>query len=143
MTTRKLSQDAQDARDQLRALLPPGTTVRTSTVHTSRSGMYRAIVPYVMTTASSGESYPRDLTWLIVRADIGRTRAPRHEGVASHGAGMDMGFHLVYTLSRALYPDGFGCTGHPYSERRPLARRSLYGWPVHPKPSGYRARESV
>jgi hypothetical protein len=24
---------------------------------------------------------------------------------------MDMGFHLVYTLSYALYPQGFGCVG--------------------------------
>ena len=24
---------------------------------------------------------------------------------------MDMGFHLVYSLSYALWPDGFGCVG--------------------------------
>src|SRR5207249_3169947 len=27
------------------------------------------------------------------------------------GAGMDMGFDLVYKLSRVLFPDGFGCLG--------------------------------
>ena len=27
------------------------------------------------------------------------------------GAGMDMGFALVYELSHALYPDGFDCIG--------------------------------
>jgi hypothetical protein len=27
------------------------------------------------------------------------------------GAGMDMGFALVYNLSRSLYPNGFDCIG--------------------------------
>lgn len=32
----------------------------------------------------------------------------RRQGVRVSGCGMDMGFHLVYTLSRVLFPDGFG-----------------------------------
>jgi len=27
------------------------------------------------------------------------------------GAGMDMGFHIVYSMSRVLWPDGFQCPG--------------------------------
>ena len=32
-------------------------------------------------------------------------------GVVVGGVGMDMGFHLVYSLGRALYPEGVPCTG--------------------------------
>lgn len=31
----------------------------------------------------------------------------KHEAIGAGGCGMDMGFHLVYTLSRVLFPDGF------------------------------------
>jgi hypothetical protein len=29
-----------------------------------------------------------------------------------------MGFHLAYTLSRVIYPDGFGCIGKPNDAAR-------------------------
>jgi hypothetical protein len=35
----------------------------------------------------------------------------RDGGLGVGGCGMDMGFHLVYSLSRALFPTGFGCIG--------------------------------
>ena len=35
----------------------------------------------------------------------------RGDGLKVSGAGMDMGFWLVYTLSRALWPDGYACIG--------------------------------
>lgn len=34
-------------------------------------------------------------------------------GLAVSGCGMDMGFHVVSTLSAILFPDGFGCIGRP------------------------------
>ena len=33
------------------------------------------------------------------------------QGVAISGAGMDMGFELVYQLGSALWPQGFECPG--------------------------------
>src|SRR3990167_5500047 len=35
-------------------------------------------------------------------------------GVRVGGCGMDMGFHLVYNLSRVLFPDGFDCIGKDF-----------------------------
>lgn len=101
MTT-KADQVRQDAaREQLRALLPPGTTVPTILRHTSRSGMSRSISPII-----DGE----DCSWLVARA-IGGTVDQTHGGIKRGGCGMDMGFDFVYSLSRALYPRGFACIG--------------------------------
>src|SRR5712692_6873174 len=45
-----------------------------------------------------------------VAAVVGYSLA-QYEGIKVSGAGMDMGFHLVYSLSYDLYPDGFECIG--------------------------------
>jgi hypothetical protein len=96
--------EEQEARDRLHELLPPGTTVYTILRHVSSSGMTRDITPFVV---NDGE--PVDLTWLAVKA-FGFRAGPKR-GVRVGGVGMDMGYDLVYRLSRRLYPDGFGCTG--------------------------------
>ncbi len=90
-----------EAIERLRAAMPPGTTVYTILRHVSRSGMMRHIS---VKTALQGQH-----DW-DVAAVTGSTLAP-HEGIKVGGAGMDMGFHLVYSLSYDLYPDGFGCIG--------------------------------
>lgn len=95
------STERADALDQLRALFPPGSTARTILRHVSRSGMTRAI-----SVVAEGE----DVSWLLARAGIGRVNQT-HGGITVGGCGMDMGFSLVYNMSYALYPDGFGCTG--------------------------------
>lgn len=94
-----------EARDKLRSILTPGTTVYTALRHVSSSGMYRAISAIVIV---DGE--PIDLDWLIVQAGLGKFDQ-RHAGIKAGGCGMNMGFNLVYSLSRALYPNGFACTG--------------------------------
>jgi hypothetical protein len=53
----------------------------------------------------------RDLSYIAVRCVPGWRRDERYGGIKQHGAGMDMGFGLVYTLSRSLYPNGFECIG--------------------------------
>jgi hypothetical protein len=102
MTAATKNAQAEEAREQLRAMLPPGSTVKTILRHVSRSGMTRAISPVV-----DGE----DVSWLVVRAVPGFRFNQRHDGITMGGCGMDMGFSLVYTLSRALYPNGFECIG--------------------------------
>lgn len=94
--------DAHLARERLREMLPPGSTVKTILRHVSRSGMTRAISPVV-----DGE----DVTYLVLRAVPGWRFNSRHGGITQEGCGMDMGFNLVYTLSATLYPDGFDCVG--------------------------------
>jgi len=92
------------AKDQLRADLPPGTTVYTILHHVGSSGMSRRIGVRVIV---DGE--PRYIDGLVAIA-IG-ARVSDREGIIMGGCGMDMGFEVVYQLSCALYPDGFDCIG--------------------------------
>lgn len=94
-----------DAIMQLRALIQPGETIYTTLKHVSRSGMYRAINVHVMK-----DNQPRRIGYLVARA-INARYDTKHEAVGIGGCGMDMGFHLVYTLSRVLFRDNFHCTG--------------------------------
>lgn len=96
--------DQTTALDALREQLPPGTVVRTILRHVSRSGMTRAI-------SLSGPDYS-DLDYLAARAGLGSIDN-RYGGLRASGCGMDMGYHLVYSLSRMLYPNGHPCTGDP------------------------------
>lgn len=73
-----------------------GRTVYTVLRHTSKSGMSRRIDVY---TIHKGE-----LTYLSGYIE-GITDMKRHRdgGLIVGGCGMDMGFHIVYNLSAALY----------------------------------------
>lgn len=97
--------EQQEAIAELRELLKPGDTVYCILRHVSRSGMMRAISPVII---RDGESW--EIDYLVCPA-LGRKFNERHGGVTCHGCGMDMGFELVYTLSRTLWPDGFECIG--------------------------------
>lgn len=87
---------------ELRELLKPGDTVYTKLNHVSRSGMMRHIEVLVFR-----DNQPRHITY-----DVGRlleyTQA-KDDGLKVGGCGMDMGFSVVYGLSRALYGDGYPC----------------------------------
>jgi len=56
-----------------------------------------------------GADGPFDISRLVARI-LGENLAP-DGGVKRTGAGMDMGFDLVYCLSSALWPQGFECAG--------------------------------
>lgn len=90
----------QDAIEQLREILPPGSAVNTRLRHVSRSGMTRDI--QVLTTDGS------DITSLVAAALEARVV---NRGVRVGGIGMDMGFHLVYRLGRTLWRGEFFCAG--------------------------------
>lgn len=100
------ARERAEAIEQLRAIVKPGMTVQTILRHVSRSGMSRSISA-VVTTPDGAET----IDWLLVRAGIGGGLDRTHDGVKMGGCGMDMGFALVYELSRVLFPDGFGCIG--------------------------------
>ncbi|ROR95499.1 hypothetical protein EDD28_0052 [Salana multivorans] len=104
--------DRERAVEYLRGLYPLGATVTTALHHVSRSGMTRSIA--VIAVVDGG---PVDVSWAVAHA-VGRRLDPEHGGVKVGGIGMDMGFHLAYSLARALYPDGHHCTGHEVSEVR-------------------------
>ncbi|AYD82169.1 hypothetical protein KNU13_gp83 [Gordonia phage Turuncu] len=86
-----------EALDRLREILPPGSTVVTIVKHVTASGMGRTIQPV---TVYNGAVF--DLTGYVARV-VGWKVDTDRGGVYVQGCGMDMGFHLVYTLARTIY----------------------------------------
>jgi hypothetical protein len=90
----------QEAIERLREMIKPGETLHTILRSVSRSGMTRHI------SVLHGTN---EITHLVARAlDLKRAD---DGGVKVGGCGMDMGFHVVYELSHALWPEGFECAG--------------------------------
>lgn len=104
MSTRFTPAVIADFTEKLRSELPPGSGVYTQVLHVSRSGMQREIAAYIV---RDGQIV--NISWQV--AAITGNRYGDRGGVIVGGAGMDMTFHLVYSLSRRLYPDGHKCTG--------------------------------
>jgi hypothetical protein len=90
-----------EAIKMLRKWLKPGDTVYTVLRHVSKSGMSRRIDLYKIT-----KDGPLFLTGYAARAIDSRWDC-EDGGIIVGGCGMDMGFHLVYTLGRVLFPKGF------------------------------------
>lgn len=105
MSTTKKTTEQNEALTRLRALLQPGDTVYTTLVHVSRSGMHRLINVNTII-----DNQPQWLSGYIARAGL-FTLDSKRDALRVGGCGMDMGFHVVYRLSAALWPDGFGCIG--------------------------------
>lgn len=105
MTTKQQLAEQEEAVTRLRELVQPGSTVWTTVRHVTRSGMSRSISIYVWQ-----DEGPFDISWLAARA-LGWKIDQQRGGVKVAGCGMDMGFHLVYSLSRTLYREGFTCLG--------------------------------
>jgi len=96
-----------EARAALLALLPVGSTVYVVERHVSSSGMTWYLSLFVK---SKGEM--RNITHLAA-AVLGEKVSNWHgyNAIKANGCGMDMHFHLVYSLARALRPQGHRCTG--------------------------------
>lgn len=106
MTATKVTRtETTDAITKLREMLPPGSTVYTIVRRVSQSGMSR----HISVVLPHGREI-NDITYLVARA-LEMKRDLDTGGIVMRGAGMDMGFALVYDLSHVLYPDGFGCIG--------------------------------
>lgn len=97
--------EKKQSLDKLREWLKPGDTVQCILRHKSRSGMSRSIS---LLAPVGGDIL--DLDYNVARA-LGESIDRSHGGIRMGGCGMDMGFALVYNLSRVLFPDGFGCIG--------------------------------
>ena len=97
-------QELQEARETLERLMPKGSTVYTILDSVSASGMSRKIRLVVF----KGDE-PYHPNWLA-HVLLGRPLKPGLRGadcIVCKGCGMDMGFELVYSLSQALYGDGY------------------------------------
>lgn len=87
------------AKEQLLKILKPGDMVYTVLRHVSLSGMSRRIDLYVF----KGDK-PLRITWIV--AALLDYRMSVKGGLVVNGCGMDMGFHVVYALSSALFRIG-------------------------------------
>ena len=96
MSRRVSKTDQREARLALTQELAPGETVYTVLRHVSRSGMFRRISLYRMTC--DGPPMLDGRTAKVLGIALGAK-----DGVPVGGCGMDMGFHLVYNLSHALF----------------------------------------
>ena len=100
-------QEKQEALDNLRKIMPEGSTVFTILRKVSQSGMSRniSLVLFKDTGERQYTLHPNYLAsklleWKLVD-EFG------HSAIRVSGCGMDMGFHLVYTLGQILYGDGY------------------------------------
>ena len=103
MATSKAQRTGSLAR--LHEILKPGDTVHTILRHVSRSGMMREI----SVIGPNNE----DITWHVMHVG-GYRRSDKTGGLRVSGCGMDMGFHVVYNLGLAMWPDG---TPEPHGRR--------------------------
>lgn len=138
--------DKDEAISKLRELVKPGDTVLTILRHRSQSGMFRCISLVIPVLNDDGTPGIRDISWLAVQAVPGLKLSKRHYGIEQGGAGMDMGFHLVYTLSGALYGDGYPCVIDAAGNGRCPSNWHINGggWSRYPAPhiDGYAVSQS-
>ena len=101
---KKTDEVKRQSLESLHKILKPGDTVSTILRHVSRSGMQREISLY----ATQGDQNIC-LDWYA--SNVLGNRRGKHDGLVIGGAGMDMGFALVYELSYQMFPTGFDCIG--------------------------------
>ena len=114
-----------EAATKLREWLPPGATVYTVVRHVSKSGMSRRIDLYTWIDG--------DKMFLsgYVGCVLDMRRPYNKDGLKVDGCGMDMGFHVVYSLSYALWGKAFKCigvNGKAHKDRCPSNDHHDYGW---------------
>ena len=88
-------------------MLQENETVYTVLRHVSRSGMLRYIDAYVMRN-----NEPRRIIQVLNEDQLKQVLdmfkyVRDKEGFKISGSGMDIGYHLVYTISQILFNDGY------------------------------------
>lgn len=90
--------------------------------HVSRSGMLRRVSVFVV---NGGELV--DVTRLVADVTgfkLSRNYTTNADTLALQGAGMDMHFHLTYTLGRKLYPAGDTRPGATHTDAGYMIRKA-------------------
>jgi len=93
----------KEAISALKKRLKPGQTIYTILRKVSKSGMLRHISVCIATRNPKGQPFISDITWHVARALQDYSDFPQDHGMKVSGCGMDMGFHIVYGLSRTLF----------------------------------------
>tara|TARA_A100001515_G_scaffold61934_1_gene48728 strand:+ start:1137 stop:1553 length:417 start_codon:yes stop_codon:yes gene_type:complete len=102
---RKQTMTKEEAIKRLKEVIKKGDTLFTQLCHVSQSGMMRHIK-----VRQIKDNRPLDWSMLVSTAldwKEAKNRFGGYNGIKVGGCGMDMGFHLVYTLSSVLYNDGY------------------------------------
>ena len=102
-TMKHTKQDQADARERLLGWVKSGDTVYTILRHRAASGMSRRISLVLPPTEKGGRFAHLDSNVAILLG----LKGDNGEGVTLSGCGMDMGFHLVYSLAGELFGDGY------------------------------------
>ena len=89
----------KEALMRLKEVLKKGDTLHTQLMHVSQSGMTRHIK-----VRQLKDSKALDWTTLVSTALDWRA-SEKTRGIVVGGCGMDMGFHLIYTLTMKLFED--------------------------------------
>jgi hypothetical protein len=104
------------AKKYLSELLEPGdviTTILTSVNPEGSSRTMRIAVVKPLCWQHDKTPYIRDITRAVAHACGYRESVKDWKGLIAGGGGMDMGFSVVYSIGRVLFPDGVPCTGNP------------------------------
>lgn len=98
-TTNELKENAIAS---LKKRLKPGDTIYHTVKHVARSGMSRTITFFI----ADRHKKITCINWELSHA-LGYSRDKSNGALKVGGCGMDMGFHVVYSTGRALFPKGF------------------------------------
>tara|TARA_X000001388_G_scaffold60196_2_gene45541 strand:+ start:432 stop:740 length:309 start_codon:yes stop_codon:yes gene_type:complete len=94
--------DKERVKEILQDMFPKGSTAYTLATKVAPSGMSR----HIMVAGSSEKGRVQNVSWYIAEFLDWKYKDDTRS-VFVGGCGMDMGFHLVYTLSNILYDDGY------------------------------------
>lgn len=100
-TTTKEQTPKEIAFSRLKKYLKPGSTIYHTVKHVAKSGMSRQISFYIVRDGKI-ESINWELSHIL-----DYKRNPSNGALKIGGTGMDMGFHVVYSAGRKLFPNGF------------------------------------
>lgn len=165
--TKLQDEERKEAQAELRKLLRPGATIYTVLRHVSASGMFR-VIDLLIDVPDYSETYPlkpegearyagerdysakparklnghriRSIGWIAAKA-MGDKYDSDRSGIKASGCGQDMGYALVYSLGRSLWPKGISCPGRERCQSNdhvnPGPDRDRYGKGVKHRDSGY------
>lgn len=147
MTARTVHADPETA-DRVRGWVEDaGHTLYTILGHVTSSGMsrdigVRAILPAEASVYPGHPFVVLDLDYNVAGL-TGSKLTDR--GVRRGGCGMDMGFDLIYSLARVLYPDGHPCWGKGVCQSNdhvnPGPGRDIYNPATIHRDGGYGIRQ--
>ena len=106
MTKKEVKQQIKkEAIDILKSIIKKDDVLYTQLNHVSQSGMMRHIsIKYIK------NNKPMDITGYIAEANDwkeAKNRFGGYNGIKVGGCGMDMGFHVIYNISKTLFNDGY------------------------------------